>query len=148
MFHVTSHSQYCTIIIALTRSYPSWKREDAPPSMFGLFHKLNICSRPTAASRGISWRGQAACTRMNLIEILAVRGDHQSSSGRRRAERRKQDGEKRHPGFYDLVSRGRGPLSCLSAFRVRTPLGFSQSEDDLASEKSRREKANKVSGWL
>lgn len=31
----------------------------SPPSIVGLFRKLNICSRPTATSRGISWRGRA-----------------------------------------------------------------------------------------
>lgn len=92
------------------------------PPFDGLFRKLNICSRFTAASRGISRRGRAVCTaRMNLIEISAVCGDHQSSGGRR-AERRKQDGEERHPGFYDLASWPAGVLSCLSAFRVRERL--------------------------
>jgi len=93
--------------------------------------------------------GRVYTARMNLIEISAVRGDHQSSGGRR-AERRKQDGEERRPGFYDLrIAADRGtPLVPLGFSGSRASPGFPQSRDDLASEKSHREKANKVHAWL
>lgn len=113
-FHVTSHSRCRAIIIALTR-YPSRAREDALASVRRAVSQIKYLLAP--GREPVEFRGEDGSHEFNRN---IVRGDHQSSAGGRRAERRKQDGEERRPGFYDLASRGRpGSSRCLSAFRAR-----------------------------